>query len=173
MSDSQKIIAKLKYLRVAPRKTRLVADTIRGLSVSEAEANLMFLNKRASQAILKLLHSATANAKHNHQLDASRLYVKEIRVDGGPKTKRWNPRARGSVNLIEKKMSHVTITLGASDKLKPARFVVLQKTKKDKVAAKPKKEKISEESKEQKPVSKIKKTGQPGFFKKVFRRKSI
>ena len=75
--------AKLNYLKIAPRKTRLVANVLKGLSVNEAEAQLLMSPKRASGPLIKLLRSAIANAK-NRQLNPERLFIKEIRVDQGP-----------------------------------------------------------------------------------------
>lgn len=74
--------AKLNYLRIAPRKVRLVATVIKGMSVNEAEAQLLVNPKRASEAVLKLLRSAVANAK-NKQMETEKLIVKEIKVDEG------------------------------------------------------------------------------------------
>lgn len=118
--------AKLSYLRIAPRKTRSVADLIRGLSANEAEAQLMIQRRRPAKALLKLLRSAVANAKNN-KLNAEHLFIKEIRVDGGPMIKRHLPRARGSASPIQKKMSHVTITLGVNEKLKSKYTIVVPK----------------------------------------------
>ena len=118
--------AQLRYLRIAPRKTRNVADLIRGLSVNDAEAQLTLLRRRPAKPLLKLLRSAVANAKNN-KLNADHLFVKEIRVDGGPMIKRYLPRARGSASPIQKKMSHVTITLGVKSNLKPKYTIVVPK----------------------------------------------
>src|ERR1700734_2843668 len=125
----QQQTAKLSYLRIAPRKTRSVADLIRGLSVNDAEAQLLVQRRRPSQALLKLLRSAVANAKNN-KLNADHLFVKEIRVDGGPMLKRYLPRARGSASPIQKKMSHVTLILGTNPKLKPKYTIVVPKKSK-------------------------------------------
>lgn len=121
--------AKLNYLRIAPRKTRSVADLIRGLSVNEAEAQLMVQRRRPSKALLKLLRSAVSNAKNN-KLPAESLFVKEIRVDGAPMLKRYLPRARGSASPIQKKMSHVTLILGVNEKLSPKYTIVVPKKSK-------------------------------------------
>jgi large subunit ribosomal protein L22 len=128
--------AQLKYLRIAPRKARLVADVIRGLPVAEARARLSLSPKRASVQLEKLLKSATANAKHNDQAEEAQLYVEEIKVDKGPTLKRWRPRARGSAGRIEKKTSHITLTLGTKEIKKQAEYTFPVKEKKEK---KPKK----------------------------------
>jgi len=103
--------AKIKNLRIAPRKVRLVADLIRGKYAREAEVILKFAVKRGTQDLLKLLQSAIANAKTNSQATGADLYIKKIFVDEGPKYKRWRPRARGQSYQIQKKTSHVTIVL--------------------------------------------------------------
>jgi large subunit ribosomal protein L22 len=105
------ITAKLRYLRIAPRKVRLVADLIRGRSVGEAENILSFTTKKASLPLLKLLKSAVANAKNNFQLAKENLYISQILVDEGPKLKRWMARARGRADEIQKKTSHITLCL--------------------------------------------------------------
>ena len=118
--------AQLRYLRIAPRKTRSVADLIRGLSVNEAEAQLMVQRRRPAKALLKLLRSAVANAKNN-KLNTDHLFVAEIRVDGGPMLKRYLPRARGSASPLQKKTSHVTLTLATNEKLAPKYTIVVPK----------------------------------------------
>ncbi|MBI4114273.1 MAG: 50S ribosomal protein L22 [Candidatus Niyogibacteria bacterium] len=105
------VIAKLKYLRIAPRKVRLVASSIRKESYVKARRHLSFLPKRASIPIKKLLESAGANAKNNFNLNAETLYVKKITVDEGPVFKRYMPRAMGRATIIRKKSSHITLVL--------------------------------------------------------------
>lgn len=179
--DSQKqnlktATATLKYLKIAPRKTRLLADVIRGLSVNEAQAQLTLSPRRASQPLLKLLRSAAANAKQIHKADDGQLYIKEIMVDQGPRFKRWMPRARGSVSLIEKKTSHVRLVLGLRPESQAPRFVFplkpAKKTKKAKSAKAPAKD---FDGKKEKPV--FEKAGKErvgkGFLKRIFRRKSV
>lgn len=106
------INSKLRYLRIAPRKVRLVADLIRGKSVEEAQAILNFTVKRGVAPFLGLLNSAIASAKHNFQTDPGNLYISKLTVDEGPKFKRWQPRARGQAYEIQKKTSHITLVLG-------------------------------------------------------------
>lgn len=102
---------RLRNLRIAPRKLRLVADLIRGKSVEEAQAILGFVTKKGTGPLLKLLKSAIANAKNNFQLQEANLFISKILVDEGPKYKRWRARARGSANEIQKKTSHITLVL--------------------------------------------------------------
>jgi len=111
------VIAKLNYLRIAPRKVRLVTDLIRGKRTEEAQNILNFTIKKAAAPLLKLLKSAIANAKNNFQLNESNLYISKIFVDEGPKLKRWRARARGRADEIQKKTSHVTIVLDEIEKL--------------------------------------------------------
>lgn len=103
--------AELNYLPIAPRKVRLVADTMRGRKVTTVRSHLEFLNKGASLPLLKLLRSAEANAKHNFGLDGAELFIREIRVDEGPTLKRLMPRAFGRAYRIRKRSSHITLVL--------------------------------------------------------------
>lgn len=103
--------AHLRYLRIAPRKVRLVADLIRGKTVKEAENILNFTRKRAVVPLLKLLKSAIANAQENFKLKKENLFISKIYVNEGPRLKRVFPRARGHADIKQKKMSHVTIVL--------------------------------------------------------------
>ncbi|OGZ95534.1 MAG: 50S ribosomal protein L22 [Candidatus Sungbacteria bacterium RIFCSPHIGHO2_01_FULL_50_25] len=104
--------AELNYVRIAPRKMRLVANMVKGMDVSRAQTQLLFLTKRSSHPLLKLLRSAIANAKNNFRLDESDLVVKNIVVDGGPVLKRFRARAFGRAARIRKRASHVTLVLG-------------------------------------------------------------
>ena len=115
----EEIKAELNYVAIAPRKVRLVAGMIRGMDVARAETQLLFLTKRASHPILKLLKSAVANAKNNFRVYEGDLLVKRITVDGGPVGKRTRARAFGRAARIRKRTSHVTLVLGTrSSKLK-------------------------------------------------------
>ncbi|MBI4093268.1 MAG: 50S ribosomal protein L22 [Candidatus Kerfeldbacteria bacterium] len=107
------IVAKLRYLRIAPRKVRLVLDLIRGQSVTEAATQLLHLPKSSSRPLLKLLKSAEANAAHNFKLDPKTLVIKHAYADEGPKLKRYTPRAMGRATPLLKRLSHVTIILAA------------------------------------------------------------
>lgn len=103
--------AQAKYVRVTARKAREVADQIRGKSVAEARAALLFANRGAALPVSKVLNSAVANAENNNNLSADDLYVKEAYVDEGPTLKRWQFRAMGRVNRIRKRTSHITVTV--------------------------------------------------------------
>ncbi len=103
--------AKLRYLRISPRKVRLVIDLIRGLDTQEAIEQLNFMPKRSALPVLKLINSAVANAENNFKLKTDNLYIKKITADEGPKLKRWKPRAFGRATPILKRSSHITLIL--------------------------------------------------------------
>lgn len=107
--------AKLTMLRSTPRKTRLVADLIRGKRVEDAENILRFTPKRSAHPMLKLLQSAKANAVNNHDMFEDSLVVSKIMVDEGPTLKRYLPRARGRADLLRKRTCHITIVLEERD----------------------------------------------------------
>lgn len=136
------VVAKLNYLRIAPRKLRLIADLIRKKKVDEAEAILNFAKKRGAEPLLKLLKTAVSDARNNFQLEPNNLYISKITIDKGPKYKRWRPRARGAAYEIQKKTSHITLVL---DEIAPDKKV--KKTKKP--SAITKKKKVSEEIKKE------------------------
>ena len=103
--------ANLKYLRISPRKVKIVLDLIRGKDVATATAILMQTPKAASEPVLKLLKSAAANAENNHQMDPEKLYVSACYANPGPIIKRIMPRAQGRAYRINKRTSHVTIAV--------------------------------------------------------------
>lgn len=103
--------AKVKYVRIAPSKVRVVIDTVRGKSVNEALAMLAATPKAASEVVSKLIKSATANAEHNQDLARADLYVAEIFADGGPILKRMQPVSKGRGYRINKRTSHITVIL--------------------------------------------------------------
>ncbi|MFH1193939.1 MAG: 50S ribosomal protein L22 [bacterium] len=105
------IKAKARYIKMSPRKVRLVVDLVRGKKVAAALNILEFCNRWAARPVLKLLNSAVANATHNFNLQKDDLYIKTIRVDQGPMLKRWRARAFGRAAEIQKKMSHIIIEL--------------------------------------------------------------
>ena len=117
--------AKSRFVRISPRKMRLVVDLIRGRGVEEALVILQGTRKKASPMVEKLLRSAVANAlfvgDDQEQAAAPRvsvdeLYVKTAFVDGGPTMKRFRPRPMGRANPIRKRTSHCTIILGSKAK---------------------------------------------------------
>jgi ribosomal protein L22 len=107
--------AKARYVRVAPRKARLVADQVRGMPVPEARTLLEFSTRDAARDLIRLLDSAAANAEANHELVADDLRIAEIFVDEGPTLKRWRARARGRATRIDRKTSHLSVALTPTD----------------------------------------------------------
>jgi large subunit ribosomal protein L22 len=105
--------AKAKYVRIAPRKARLVAEEVRGKGYSEALSLLRFTNKRAAKIVSDVLNSAAANAEYNLDADVDELRVKTIKVDEGPTIKRYRARAMGRATMIRKRTSHITVELEA------------------------------------------------------------
>ncbi len=110
------IIAKLKRLRMSPRKVRLVVNLVRKMSLVHAKAQLKLMPKKSAEPILKVLNSAVANAKHNFSLKESDLFIINILVDAGATLKRWMPRAMGRATSIRKRTCHITVILGVNDK---------------------------------------------------------
>jgi large subunit ribosomal protein L22 len=104
--------AQLRWLRISPRKVRLVVDLIRGRPVEEALNILTFSHKAAALPVSKLLRSAVANADDRGGYDLDRLVVKTAFVNEGPTWRRWLPRAMGRATRIRKRTSHVTLVLG-------------------------------------------------------------
>lgn len=132
--------AHAKFIRMSPRKVKLVADLIRGLNVSTAETQLKFTLKDASEPVLKLLKSAEANAVNNFNLKKENLFVKTIFVNEGPMLKRFRPRAFGKAGLILKRMCHITIVLDEATPAAEKKMVAVKektvKTEEARVSAK-------------------------------------
>jgi ribosomal protein L22, bacterial type len=103
--------ATAKYIRISSRKVKVVIDLIRGKSVDEAEAILMYTPKAASEPTLKLLRSAIANAENNLEMNRDELYVAEVYANQGPTLMRFRPRAQGRASRIRKRTSHITVVL--------------------------------------------------------------
>ena len=108
------VAAKLRYARISPQKCRLVADQIRGKDVEQAIQILGFSPKKAARIIKKVLESAIANAEHNEGADIDELKVSRVFVDHGPTLRRWQPRAKGRVDHMEKPLSHITVMVSDS-----------------------------------------------------------
>jgi ribosomal protein L22 len=107
--------ARARFVRVAPRKARLVADLVRGLPLEDALPLLRFSTRSAAQDIRKLIESAAANAENNHDLVADDLLIKDIHVDEGPTLRRYRPRALGRATRINKRTSHIAVALTPED----------------------------------------------------------
>ncbi len=103
--------ARLKMIRMTPRKVRVVANQVRGKAAQEAVDYLTFCKRSAARPLLKLIKSAIANADVKGGMDVDNLFVKELLVDSGPTMKRWMPRARGMATPILKRTSKISVTL--------------------------------------------------------------
>ena len=100
-----------RYVRIAPKKVRLVVDQIRGKNIAEARTILAFSERDAAETVAKVLNSAVANAENNFGMRAESLVVKTTYVDEGPTLKRIRPRAKGSASRINKRTSHITVVV--------------------------------------------------------------
>jgi large subunit ribosomal protein L22 len=107
--------ASSRYVRVAPRKARLIADQVRGLHIDQARALLEFSPRGAAQDIRKLIESAASNAENNHDLIADEMLIAEITVDEGPTLRRFRPRAMGRASRINKRTCHIAVALTPED----------------------------------------------------------
>jgi ribosomal protein L22 len=103
--------ASARYVRIAPRKARLIADQVRGMHIERARALLQFSPRGAAHPIQKLINSAAANAENNHDLIGDEMRVASITVDEGPTLRRFRPRAMGRATPINKRTSHIRVAL--------------------------------------------------------------
>jgi large subunit ribosomal protein L22 len=103
--------ASARFVRVSPRKARLVADQVRGVHIDDARSLLQFSPRSVAGEISKVIESAAANAEANHDLIGDEMIVHEIRVDEGPTIKRFRPRAMGRATPINKRTSHISVAL--------------------------------------------------------------
>jgi large subunit ribosomal protein L22 len=103
--------ARIRMLRITPRKVRAVADEVRGKDVQKAIDMLTFCRRRAARPLLKLIKSAVSNADRKGGMDIDKLYIQRLLVDEGPTMKRWMPRARGSASPVLKRSSKISIIL--------------------------------------------------------------
>lgn len=103
-----------KFIRVSPRKARMVVDLIRGKKLEEALAILRYTPNKATEAVTKVVKSAAANAEHNYEMDKDELIISQVYVDQDPTLKRFMPRAMGRADVMRRKTSHITVVV--SDK---------------------------------------------------------
>lgn len=164
---TQTVTAHLRYVRLAPRKVRLVADLVRGKKIPEVRVILRMIPKGATHSLEKLLASAVASATNTYSIDESNLIVSSITVGEGPKLKRFMPRMRGSASPIQKKTSHITVTLR---EIEPGKKAVKQK--KEDVMAVEKRDRTVKRSPSARPERQIKKSAE-GVKQKMFRRKAV
>lgn len=111
VGEAPVVRAVAKYVRTTPRKARLIADLVRGKDVQTARAILQHSTRSAAQDWSKVLESAIANAENNHELVGDDLVIKSITADDGPTLKRFQPRAQGRAYRINKRTSHLTVSL--------------------------------------------------------------
>jgi large subunit ribosomal protein L22 len=175
------IKAKANYVRMSPKKIRLIASLIRGLDVKKALDQLSFANKNAALPVAKVLKSAIANAEHNYELDKNNLFIKEIKIDEAPMLHRFTPKAYGRAGAIRKRNSHINITLGelkdsgvkeAKKREVEAPISLAELAKKGETASKDAKVKDGMEKKEISAKNKNEGAGKKGFVGKMFNRKS-
>lgn len=138
-------VAKLKHLRTAPRKTRLVIGLIRGLKVEDAITQLELSKKTVSRPVLKLLNSAIANAQHNHKIKKDTLVIKTATVDEGVTLHRWMPRAMGRATPLRKRSCHITLVLEGEIEEKEAKKIKKTDNKEKKAEKKKENKKIKKE----------------------------
>jgi large subunit ribosomal protein L22 len=105
-------IAKTKFVRISPRKARLAAGLIRGLAVTNALLQLTHCQLRTGRMLKKTLESAIANGESLHDMRRESMFVKEVRIDGGPIIKRSKPKNKGGSHPIMKRTSHFTVVVG-------------------------------------------------------------
>jgi large subunit ribosomal protein L22 len=186
-----KVSAKLKNLRISPRKVRLVISLIKGLDVSDAVVQLNNTGKRSSLIIEKLLKSGIANAENNFGLDKENLYVCDIQVGEGTRLKRWLPRAFGRASQILKRTSNITLIL--EERIEGKNRKSKEQMAKEKKRREEEKKKLEKELQEERSVStkaladkekteipfrekrseeEQKKGGKKGWVKKMFQRKA-
>jgi len=111
-SDELPVVrASARYVRIAPRKARLIADQVRGMHIEQARALLAFSPRGAAEDIQKLINSAAANAENNHDLIGDEMRISSITVDEGPTLRRFRPRALGRATPINKRTSHIAVAL--------------------------------------------------------------
>lgn len=189
--------ASAKFIKISPRKVRLLADLVRGMELQKALDQLNFANKNAAGPMAKLINSAAANALNNFDLDKNNLFIKELRVNGGPTLHRWTQKARGRATPIRKRTSHIHVILGelvdsGERKVKttkieaPVKLGALPKEDDGiKIKAKDSDKKSTKESVDEKGKkivdprgegkgkhAQIEGMGSKGFASKIFRRKS-
>ena len=128
------VIAQAKFVRQTPRKLRLTADEIRGLSALEAETVLKSLNKKSARLLLKTLRQGMANAENNFKLNKEDLKIKRLEIGEGPRMKRYRFVAKGRVHKILKRMAHIKMVLEGEEK-KEAKKVTKKKEGKKKPAS--------------------------------------
>jgi large subunit ribosomal protein L22 len=111
LEKEMEIRAMARFVRISPRKVRLVMDEVRGKKVEDALNMLTFAPQKGGRLLRKLIRSAVSNAQHNNNLDPDSLVIKSVYADEGPALKRFIPRAQGRATQIRKRTSHLTVIL--------------------------------------------------------------
>lgn len=144
-------VAHARYVRISPRKMRLVANAVKNMWATEALAQLRFMNKKGAGFAINLIKSAIANAENNFKLKKDKLYIKSITCDSGPKLKRYMPRAQGRATELRRPTSHIHVLLeemvGGGTKARKFNYVFDQKEKAKKVQLPESKEDAPKEEK--------------------------
>ncbi|KKQ56924.1 MAG: 50S ribosomal protein L22 [Parcubacteria group bacterium GW2011_GWA2_38_13] len=167
------IRAILKFLRMGPRKVRLITNFVNGMSVTEALTQLQFLQKNAKDPIKKLIESAVANAKHNFGIEKKDLFIEKFIVNQGPTLKRWKPKAYGRAGMIRKRTCHVELTLGSHVAASKLEKKSQDHVKKDEIKIlTPEEMKKESKSEKGKDNDDGKKSNAKGFTKRLFSRKT-
>lgn len=122
--------AKLSYAMISPFRCRLVADLIRGKTIEDASRLLILENKKAAKILYKLLKSAMSNAEQKGVADLERLYVSDLRIDEGPRIKRWMPRAQGRADRRITRTSNISLGLAEKTGSAPVKSAKSTKAKK-------------------------------------------
>lgn len=148
------VTARLRNLRMSPRKVRLVVDLVRGMNAERALEQLTFLNKAATRPVAKLIQSAMANAKHNNKLDPQTLIIKKITADGAGITYRWMPRAHGRATPLRKRSTHLTVVL-SDGKVLLDKTSVPAKAPEKSVKAQDEEKKLEAKGADKKPLKKL------------------
>ncbi len=118
MTTTNTITASVTNYKATPRKMRLLADFVRGKNAKKALAELKFVNKRHAEGMAKVIASALANAKNNHNIDGNDLVISDIQVQEGVSPKRSRPASRGRAMVFRRRMSHIHVTLSAAQDTK-------------------------------------------------------
>lgn len=163
--------ARLRFLRMSPKKVRLVVNVIKNMPVEEALDQLQHIGKAAAQPLLKLLNSAVANAENNFDLEKKNLIIKKITVDEGPTLKRWKPRAHGRATPIRKRSSHVNLILEDISGQQPKKHKS-EKKEEVKVVSRDEVKTMAKSEDKEKKVKDKEKARTEGFTKRLFSRKT-
>lgn len=118
----KEVTASARYLRLSPRKARLVTNLVKEMYATDAIAQLQFVNKKAAEMVRDVIKSAVANGENNFKMKREDLFIKSITCDAGPKLKRYMPRAQGRATEIRRPLAHINVTLIEKPSNKKRRF---------------------------------------------------